>query len=161
MLVLSVLTLVLAAYLALQFRAITTAQTATLTALQTAIDELTTRVTEIAERTAPEPLAHGWFDEGWTVMQTERERESTPFDNPRSDAGENPLTYRFWALEYHALREPTDRVTFLRKLRRSGNWISKELLDIVFADDSAYVRAWGQDTCAPTTTRKHYSPTPT
>ena len=142
MLVLSIAVLLIVAYSASQLRALVNAQAAILAFLEKSIDDLTKKVTEVSGKIDPEPVAHGWFDEGWTVRKTEWE-DNAPLDNPPPGrGGMDVLAYQMWIAEFKEIGDPLARVKFLRSLKRTGVWITKEFRDVIYADRSVYVRAW-------------------
>src|ERR1700693_3277628 len=103
--VISVAVLLIVAYSA-HLRALIKSQTAILSFLETGFGDLTKKLAEISEKTDPEPVAHGWFDEGWTVRKTKWE-ENAPLSNPTpGNGGSDELTYRMWIAEFREIGDP-------------------------------------------------------
>ena len=103
-----------------------------------------TQFKELQEATRskePASVAYGWFDDGFPASGSDGE-ESAPIENPTLESLQDQFSTQMWIAEYRSLPSPRQRVAFLRALRREWAWLKPELLDVVFADESAFVRAW-------------------
>jgi hypothetical protein len=104
-----------------------------------------------AQEQADRQMACGWYDDGWpsakpSVIAMEawkREfhrghggRDPKPWKNPDEYA-----TQMFIA-EYKAISSPHQRKDFLRDLHKAEVWMAPEFLELIYADENTYVRAW-------------------
>lgn len=107
------------------------------------LDKIEEHLKEIkAAREIPtNPLAYGWYDDGWPLAESDEEKRA-PLDNsPYQHDADDYLTATYVS-EYRALPSPRERREFLRGLRRERVCMRPGLLDVVYADESPYVRAW-------------------
>jgi len=125
---------------------VTVNQAAHMTLIESIQAELKT-----AQEQTLKQMAYGWYEDGWPSASPDaiameawkRElhrgqgvRDPKPWKNPDDYA-----TQMFMA-EYKSIRSPHDRKDFLRKLHKADVWMAPELLDLVYADENTFVRAW-------------------
>jgi hypothetical protein len=89
----------------------------------------------------PTSLAYGWFDDGWPNARVDEE-ERAPLENPHPNRSSDDYAAQWYISEFKALSSAHQRKKFLRRLLKEGITMKPELLDIIYADESAYVRAW-------------------
>jgi hypothetical protein len=86
-------------------------------------------------------LAYGWFDDGWPVAKSDEE-ERGALENPELRAMADEYGIAVWTAEYRSLTTAGERKRLLRQLQTAGVYLSADLLDTVYADESVSVRAW-------------------
>jgi hypothetical protein len=123
-------------YLDYRMSSVLKGQTASAAFLETEL-----KVIKAAQQIPPAPLAYGWFDNGWLVPKT-NEEERAPLENPAPHRAPDDYATQMFIAEYKSMPNPHERKEFLRQLFRNGVWMKPELLDIIYADENAYVRAW-------------------
>lgn len=89
----------------------------------------------------PKVLAYGWFDDGWPVPRT-REEISVPLENPEPHRNPDDYETQMWVHEYQSMGDAHGRKEILRQLFKAGAWMKPEFLDMIYADENTYVRAW-------------------
>ncbi len=105
-----------------------------------------------AQEQADKQMACGWYDDGWPnarpstidieawerreIHRGQGVRDPKPWKNPDDYA-----TQMFIA-EYKSILSPHERKDFLRELHKAEVWMAPEFLDLVYADENTYVRAW-------------------
>lgn len=111
-------------------------QAATATFIETELKEI-----KAARVNSPEPLAYGWYDGGWPVTRCDEE-DRAPLENPTPQRSPDDYATQMYILEYKSILDACQRKKFLQRLRNEGVWMEPKLLDAVYADESAFVRAW-------------------
>lgn len=134
--VLIVCILVVAVYLAHKTASIEKRQASIAGLFEARLKEIRT-----AQEIPPKPLPYGWFDDGWPVPRT-KEETLVPLENPEPQRNPDDYQTQVWIQEFQSLSDAHDRKEFLRQLRKAGAWMRPELLDVIYADKSTYVRAW-------------------
>jgi len=114
-----------------------------------------TELTEIrsAQRIQPSVLPYGWFDDGWPIEEEKEWR--TQLENPTPHRSPDAYVTQMFVAEYGSILDPRERKEFLRQLFREGVWMEPELLDVIYADENPFVRAWAASHLA--TDYKDYS----
>jgi hypothetical protein len=89
-------------------------------------------------------LAHDWFDDWFDFRWVKSdEEENAPIENPTPQTNPDEYLVQIWIAGYQSFPNPQERRDFVRRLIWSGASIEKpEFLDVVFGDESPYVRAW-------------------
>jgi hypothetical protein len=136
LLIICIFTLLVAAYVAFAVAAILKSQSATVGFLETELKEI-----RAAQRVRPAQIAYGWFDDGWPEEINEKQWR-VPLANPTPHQGPDEYATRMWIAEYQSFLDPHARTDFLRQLFKQGAWMELELLDLIYADESPFVRAW-------------------
>lgn len=111
-------------------------QAATGTFIETELKEV-----KAAREESPTPLAYGWYDDGWPVAKC-NEEDRAPLENPTPQRSPDEYATQMYVLEYKSIQDTYQRKKFLRQLRDEAAWMEPELLDIIYADESAFIRAW-------------------
>ena len=102
-----------------------------------------TRLKEVkaALENSPEQFAYGWYDEGWPIAKCDEE-DRAPLENPKPQRSPDDYATKMYILEYKSMQDANLRKKFLRKLRDEAVWMEPELLDVIYADENAFIRAW-------------------
>jgi hypothetical protein len=128
--------LVVAVYTALRMHAFIERHTA----LATYIESESKKIKKLLDKPTTR-MRYEWYDDGWPVSRMDEE-DFAPLANPEPNRSPDEFTTRMWAAEYCSYLNGHDRVDFLRRLLSSGAYMKPELLDLVYADEDVYVRAW-------------------
>jgi hypothetical protein len=123
-------------YLAQKATALAKGQTGVATFLETELKEI-----KAAQERPPASLAYGWFDDGWPIAEGDEE-DSAPLENPTPHYNPDDYSTQMYIVEYKSMPSAHQRKEFLRQLFKEGVWMKPELLDIIYNDENAYVRAW-------------------
>ena len=104
---------------------------------------LDTQLKEIraAQQIPPAAVAYGWFDDGWPVAKEDRESRA-PLENPTPYSRPDDYDTQMLVAEFRSMPNHHERKEFLRRLFKQGVWMEPGLLDIIYADENACVRAW-------------------
>jgi len=86
-------------------------------------------------------FAHGWYDDGWPFTKSDEE-ERAPLENPTPHRYADDYSTQMYISEYKSIPSGDRRKEFLRQLFGRGVCFNAKLLDTVYADESAFVRAW-------------------
>lgn len=87
------------------------------------------------------PLSYGWFDDGFPSDPIDEENRR-PLCNPEPHRGPDEYMTKHFVAEYKAISDAYQRKDYLRHLRNEGVWMTADLLDVIYADESEFVRAW-------------------
>lgn len=96
---------------------------------------------QAAQKLPSASLAYGWFDDGWPAAKSDEE-ERAPLENPTPHHSPDDYATQMYITEYRSIPSAYQRKKFLLQLFRQGVWMTPELLDIIYTDENAYVRAW-------------------
>jgi len=94
-----------------------------------------------AHHVRPPELAYGWYDAGWPY-NPERNSSGATLENPKPHQAPDDYATQMYIAEFRSMLDPHMRKEFLWRLRGAGVWMKPELLDVIFADESPFVRAW-------------------
>lgn len=111
-------------------------QVAKATFIETELKEI-----KAAQVNSPEPLAYGWHDGGWPIRRSDEE-DRAPLESPAPQRNPDDYATQMYILEYGAILDAHERKEFLLRLHNAGVWMKPKLLDAIYADESAFVRAW-------------------
>ncbi len=128
--------LVLAAYAASKTHEIGKHQSVLAEFLQTELKDI-----KAAQKLVTKPLSYGWFDDGFPA-DISRQEERAPLENPSPQNGADEYMTQMFIEEYRSMADSHHRKEYLRHLWNNGTWIRSEFLDVIYADQSEYVRAW-------------------
>jgi len=105
-----------------------------------------------AQEQADMQMACGWYDDGWPnarpstiAMEAWKRREIHRGQGMRDPKPwKNPDDYatQMFIAEYKSITSPHDRKDFLRELHKAEVWMAPGFLDLVYADENTFVRAW-------------------
>jgi hypothetical protein len=111
--------------------------------IETELKEIRSLMTPTKDETPKIPaLAPDWFLVDYRWIASDEEKRAS-IENPAPQKNPDEYLVRMWIAEYQSFPNPSERRDFVRKLIWSGAWINKaEFLDVVYADESPYVRAW-------------------
>lgn len=96
---------------------------------------------KLAQERSRKQSAYGWYDEGWPVAKCDEE-DRAPLENPTLQRSPDDYATQMYILEYKSMRDAHQRKEFLRQLRDEAVWMKPELLDVIYGDESDFVRAW-------------------
>jgi len=94
-----------------------------------------------AQKPPSKLLAYGWFDDGWPMEKVDEE-DRAPLENPAPQRNPDEYATQMYISEFKSMPSAHQRKEFLRQLFHDGVWMRPELLDVIYADESAFVRAW-------------------
>jgi len=94
-----------------------------------------------AQQVPPTTMAYGWFDNGWPVAKEEKE-DRAALENPMPYSRPDDYDTQMLVAEYMSMPTPHERKEFLRQMFKQGVWMEPGLLDAIYADENAHVRAW-------------------
>jgi hypothetical protein len=94
-----------------------------------------------ATERSPASLPYDWFDDGWPIEKG-AEEERAPLENPTPQRSPDDYATHMYISEYKSISSAHQRKEFLRQLFKEDVWMEPELLDIVYADENAHLRAW-------------------
>ena len=89
----------------------------------------------------PPELAYGWHDKGWP-FKPESDGPGVRLENPNPHLAPDDYATQMYIAEFKSIVDPHMRKEFLWRLRFAGVWMKPEFLDVIFADENAFVRAW-------------------
>jgi hypothetical protein len=96
-------------------------------------------------------MACGWYDDGWpnarpsTIAMEAWSREfhrGQGVRDPKPWKHPDDYATQMYIAEYKSITSPHERREFLRHLHKAEVWMAPEFLDLIYADESTYVRAW-------------------
>ena len=123
-------------YVAREVLSLAKGQAAVAAFLETELKEI-----KAAQELPPVSLAYGWFDDGWPIAKGDQE-DRAPLENPTPHHSPDDYATQMYISEYNSMPSAHQRKEFLRQLFKNGVWMKPQLLDIIYADENAYVRAW-------------------
>jgi len=104
-----------------------------------------------AQEQACKQMACGWYDDGWpnarpsTIAMEAWSREfhrGQGVRDPKPWKHPDDYATQMYIAEYKSITSPHERREFLRHLHKAEVWMAPEFLDLIYADESMYVRAW-------------------
>ena len=110
-------------------------------AAEAALLETELKQIKAAQELPPAPMAYGWFDDGWPLTKVDEEGRA-PIGNPAPHRFSDDYSTHMYISEYKSIPSAYQRKEFLRRLFKEGVWKKPELLDQIYGDENAFVRAW-------------------